>query len=369
MKVAILTFHRALNYGAVLQLYALSKVLKDNGSEPKVVDYRNELVEKKYQSYPFYILFERKNIFRSINIFVKKILSISIQNEKRKKFHEFIEQNLIIDSRVALNGTDIPSDFDVYIAGSDQIWNNSITGGLDDVYFLKYPLNKKVVKATYAASLERSNHIFIKNNKEIFSSNLESLDKISVREKQIENLIQPFSKKEVTTVIDPTLLLSASVYEKLIETPKERGYVLVYHLSTNPDLLLSADKIAKEKKLDIIEIFAGINPYIKGDRYKQDLSPNEFLGYFKYADFVITSSFHGTCFSIIFKKQFYVISKDSSDRQSYLLDSLNISERMISSHTSVQIDRIIDFQKVDTQLEILKKHSIKFIKEVLTFKK
>jgi hypothetical protein len=369
MKIAILTFHRALNYGAVLQVYALSKYLEDNGHEAIVIDYRNKLIEKKYQSFPFYILFERKNIFKSLKIFTKKILSISIQNKKRNKFYDFISKNLKVDSRIASEGAQIPNDFEMYLVGSDQVWNNSITGGFDEAYFLKYPTNKNVIKASYAASLEQSNHKFINENKEAFLTNLNYLDKVSVREVQIEKLIKSISNKEVETVVDPTLLLSSSVYEAILEQPKERGYVLVYHLSTNKDLLISADKIAKNKNLDIIEIYAGINPYIKGERYKQDLSPNEFLGYFKFADFVITSSFHGTCFSIIFNKQFYVISNHSSDRQSYLLQSLNISNRMISSSKDVQVDELVDFLEVGKQLETLKKHSINFLNEVLAYKK
>jgi hypothetical protein len=369
MKIAILTFHRALNYGAVLQLHALSVVLKAKGCEVTVIDYRNKLIEKKYQSFPFYILFERKNIFQSIKIFTRKILSISIQNKKREKFNQFISQTLQVDSRIANSGKEIRDDFDVYLVGSDQVWNNFITGGFDEAYFLKFPIKKDVVKASYAASLERSNHQFIKKNKEVFLSGLNNLDMISVRENQIEKLIKSISDKQVTTVLDPTLLLSSKDYLNLIKEPKERGYVLVYHLSTNKDLLISADKIAKENKLNIIEIYAGINPYISGDRYKQDLSPSEFLGYFKFADFVITSSFHGTCFSIIFKKQFYVISNHSSDRQEYLLESLNIFDRMISSHTMVDINKTVDFLKVSKELDELKKQSINFIDQVLTFKK
>jgi len=370
MKIGILTFHRALNYGAALQMYALSKVLSKKGHQVYIIDYRNEHIEKAYKSFPFNVFLERRNVIKSFKKFTNRVFSISILQRKRKHFDDFIASYLKVDEKASYSNADISKDYDLYIVGSDQVWNFSITGGVDETYFLHFPKNGNAVKASYAASLEKSNHKFIAENKKRYADLLSNLDLISVRENEVNDLIRPITDKKVVTVLDPTLLLSQKDYDLILEKPKaEKGYVLVYHLSANTELLLSASKIANEKGLDIIEIHARTKPFLNKGKHKQDLSPQEFLGYMKFADFIVTSSFHGTCFSIIFNRPFYVMSKSPSDRQKNLLRSLGLDDRMISTHTQVRTENIIDFTNPNVKLQALVDHSFLFIDEMLSFRK
>jgi hypothetical protein len=352
MKIGILTFHRALNYGAVLQMYALQTVLIRENHHVEFLDYRNTYLERKYKSINFRVFFERKNIFKSLKMFINKLLTCSLTDLKRTNFKLFIDNYIKISNIQFTSSEEIPKKYDVYVVGSDQVWNTVLTGGFDDVYFFTGLKNK--IKISYAASLEGYNHQFIKNNKEKYKKLLSNFNHISVREKEVNNLLQPIVNKAITTVLDPTLLLNVNDYDSITLEPKEKDYLIIYHLVWHQELIDTAKKIAEARKLEIIEIHAGVKPFKKTNRHKQTLSPAEFLGYFKNASFVVTTSFHGTCFSIIYKKDFYVLNKSASARQKNILKELNIEDRIIFSNTEAKADLVVDYKLVYPKLEKLR---------------
>lgn len=365
MKVGIITFHRAQNYGAVLQMFALQEFIRRRGHEVEFIDYRNKNIESRYKLLPLGILFERKNVFKSIQILKSKVLTIPIRKRKAARFKKFIDAFLTFSKESYYALDQIPKDYDLYITGSDQVWNSTITGGVDEAFFLNFPVKIGARKISYAASTEKYNYPFMVENAELFKKLLGNLDAISVRENDVAEIIRSFTTSEVQVVLDPTLLLESEDYDLIIEKPSDDNYVLVYHLGWNKELIDIAEAVAGEKGLKIIEIHAGVKPFLNSERHKQELSPSEFLGYVKNADFLITTSFHGTAFSVIFKKQFYVFDNGAAIRQFSLLSSLGIVDRLISNKNQIDWSNSINYDNLSSKLTRLKDLSATFLEENL----
>ena len=202
MKIGILTFHCAHNYGAVLQCYALQEVLKRMGHTVEVMDYRPAFLKTAYDIVSFRRIYSR-NPLKILKSLVSEFLCLPERIRRYKGFDSFIK------NRLRLSSPDIPSDCDVYIMGSDQIWNPGITQGFDGVYFGYLPADSE---------------------KDYLQKALCNFDAVSVRETHLANLLQPLTEKKVSVVLDPTLLADSSVWNVFLgQRPMKRKYVLVYH--------------------------------------------------------------------------------------------------------------------------------------------
>ena len=135
MKIGILTFHRAENFGAALQVYALQEKLKSLGYEVNVIDYRCNAIEQKYKLFTLGYFFERKNIFISLQTMFERILTFNLRKNKRSKYILFWNKYLQLSKSCTLKN--IPTSYDYYICGSDQIWNPGILNGIDPVFFFR----------------------------------------------------------------------------------------------------------------------------------------------------------------------------------------------------------------------------------------
>jgi len=305
MKIGIMTFHNADNYGAVLQCYALQEKLKElyPNDEVYVVDYKCPKIEK------FYV---RKFIILkpwSIIYFFKS-------RKKHKKFQDFRTNYLNI-------GPEDFSKYDLIIYGSDQIWNPCITGR-DLTYFGKYFNGEKIAYAV-------SDGGEMKYDSEVYEL-LNKFSKISCREKSITgNIKKQNLQLIVSTVCDPVFLLSKDKWLKIAELPKEQNYILTYKVKDNVNFDLEAEKLGRKLNKKVIQIVY-VKPlrmyFYKGQHIVEGVSPEQFLGYIVKADYVLTTSFHATAFSIIFEKPFFVLEIDSaSERITDLLSELQISDR------------------------------------------
>ena len=171
--------------------------------------------------------------------------------------------------------------------------------------------------------------------------------------------------------MDPTLLLNSSEWRKISVAPKESGYLLLYQMSKNKLTEHAAKEIAHRMGLKVIEILPG--PRILWKRYGHKVyvsaSPEEYVGFFENADFVVTSSFHGTAFSLIFNKQFYTVPhKTAGSRMVDLLSSINLQNRLLFSINDIDRNDAIDYVEVNSMIEVLKKESIAFIEHSLDIK-
>ncbi len=357
MKIGVLTFHCAHNYGAVLQAYALQEHLKSLGHHVEIIDYRPDYLLAPYKSFKTY-----KSLLKRFGQFPwlpSRIL-------RQKRFSHFISRKLEL-SRGLQADAFAGNRYDAYILGSDQIWNFRITRG--DMTFLGVfdrPAESRLI--SYAASTEVSHEgggVDYAAEKQF----LEKFSAISVREDLLRDQIQPLVDTTVFTVLDPTLLVDPVAFEGITERTRDSGFLLVYQVKRDANITLYSKKIMEKENISYnIELIPSVerkdllNPYAAA-------SPGAFLHLFKTANFVVTTSFHGTVFSIIFRKQFVcVMNKTRGNyRISSLLKKLGIEDRMVYTVDEVP-DQLIDYDVVSKRLEILRKESREFIAAALAEK-
>lgn len=362
LKIAIITFQYAHNYGSVLQAYALKTLLENKGYKVSVIDF----IHKK--DYGQYKLFRKKYYCKHPWGIILDVMYLKQNKSRIKHFKNFVNENLNLTSKQYFNSKnmeELNEIFDIFICGSDQIWNLDCTRGVEPAYFLKFVDNNKL-KIAYAPSL--SHEKFSKDYSEDFREALKNIDYISIREKSTLPLIEKLTNKTVNVVLDPTLLLEKKYYEKLIpkNNLKKEKYIFVYMLEYNKDLIKYCNKYSKVNGIKLIYItdrrYNGMN-IIKGEN-AFEAGPNRFLEYILDAELIITNSFHATVFSIIFHKQFIVFrTKRSSSRMKDLLLSLGINGCMYDE--KLNINTIIDYTKIDKRLSNLRKNSLLYLEKAL----
>lgn len=340
MKIGILTFHCAHNYGAVIQCYGLQQYLTSLGHQVFVIDYRPHYFDgynpKK----------RKENQRKNLKILVKNVLrDIVISRVERKRyaaFERFITQKLSLTPYTL--GTDY-SDFDAIILGSDQIWNPKITGGSFDDEFFGYNAKCRVI--SYAASSRFTT--LTEEQMSYLKSRLDKIDSISVRESSLKNLLQPFMNKPIANVIDPSLLPDVNEYNQLCTPIREnKTYVLVYEIKRNLGTLRIANEIAKLLGLEVIELVACSSPRFYGKGFRMEAGPMDFLSYIKNAECVVTTSFHGMALSLKFQKNFYSLRQgtDADLRTESLLLKLGLLSRFIPIDSSVTSYSQLDYSGI-----------------------
>lgn len=336
MKVGILTFHDAHNYGAVLQAYALKKYITKLGHNARIINYHHYTIPDG---------FPKEN------------------NEKRwKNFNSFIQKLIDYDEEVYQTEEELEKlDIDVWICGSDQIWNTEITNGINKGFFLNFKTKGK--KISYAVSMGIPE--LPKEHEEEFEKCIKNLDYISVREETLKKYVEKFTDKPIIKAIDPTFLLEKEDYDELIQENKQEDYILINELGPDDRLIKIAEKIANERNLKIIEL----NDKKKENyKYEQisDASPMEYLSLIKNSKVIITNSFHGTVFSIIFEKEFYTITRlNRNSRMENILDIVGMRDRLIDKVEEIENVKKQDYNKAYKNLEIEIEKSRRFLKDVI----
>lgn len=364
MKIGIFTFHCAVNYGAVLQTYCLQEVLKELGHEVYIIDYRPKYLLAPYKSF----LFDYKNsesFFLIIQKFLRACLVTPIRWKRNRVFSCFIKKKLNL---YQLDLNDTSNDFDVFIFGSDQIWNPKITHGFDKVYLGDFPAAKGKKLVAYAASVGSVMNL-ASEEMEYFFNRLKNFDKILVREKTFVDYLNDKLSIGAKVVLDPVLLAKRHILKELsIENIKEEShFVLLFQLARNIRAVDYTINLVRRKKLELIEcVTMGESFWVKN--IKQSLSVEKLLSYFKKASYVITSSFHGTAIAIMFNKQFNTVSIDKNidERVTSLLELLGLSERMLYIKDDfVFDDESIDYSIVNKLLEKKRLQDLELLRSIL----
>lgn len=361
-RVGILTIHNSPNYGASLQSYALYKYVSQlPGIECEVIDlhrpYENGYVKSNrfvpYRREPF-------SIKRSIKSALKKILR---RESKKVSFYsigskyKFDEFNKSIKLSRPYWGIDElyadPPCYDVYMTGSDQVWNPTQPYCLEPYFLTFAPQDKK--KLSYASSIGVTE--LQENEKQDFKRWLSFYDTISVREHQAKDLLASFIEKPVAQVADPTFLLDSEHWSSLaVDYTKVEPYILLFTVGFDFNLLQFAIKISNESLLRLMYLNQKLSDPIDGS-YKvvNDAGPKDFLGLIAQSEMVITDSYHATVFSLILKaKNFYVYIGSYNKRGSRILDLLKtykeeshlLSETLSENYNDLS-NRKIDYQLVD----------------------
>ena len=383
MKVAIITFHFPHNVGAVLQCFALQKYLEGEGHNVSVIDYRPEYHVRMYRSIrnPFteatdyvtnYVVAGKvQKTYKWIRHFASVLLSNikhKVVKEREKAFSIFISDNLNLTRRYNdLNEliADPPSA-DAYVTGSDQVWNSNITNGrLDPAYFLTYG-DSNIIRVAYAVSADIQDKDILD-----YKTLTKEIDAICLREKSTSSRMEELLGREVKVGVDPTLLLPKSSYEQFVKISNNYDYVLFYGLSTkqNKELVKSVlDKVKREYDLPIIDI-SPINWNISAEETHRVISPSEFLSYIHNASVVVTNSFHGTVFSLIFNREIWcVLPSLKGMRIIDLMENVGLQKRIIRKSNEICLinpNNRIDYNQVSVSIENTVKSSKEFLDKVL----
>lgn len=355
MKIGILTFHITNNYGAVLQAYGLQEVLKEKGHEVEIVDYRNEEIQSKLNYFSI-----KKN---SISKFIYHLLCYRELTYKRVVFNSFREKFLNISTENYKASSILNTNYDLFIVGSDQVWSPNLTGGLDKVYWGEYKGSTPII--TYAAS-SGDLSLLQDDIKRKIKEYLYNFKDISVREERLKLFLKNEFNINSTIVLDPTLLADKGVFNKICDKKLcEEPYLLVYNVEKTSKLHDIAIEIARKKGLKIIKV--GLPTIFEKKEWKDDniqiITPTipQLLSLFKYANYIVTLSFHGTAFSLIFEKEFVSLRRSwNMARVETLLTALNLKERIIDNSN---IDNLspIDYNYVKEVLSRKRNDSLSYL--------
>lgn len=352
MKIGILTFHRADNYGAVLQCYALQTFLRQQGHDAYVLDYRQPYLEYMYHSSVFrQILSQLKN---SKKIDLERIL---IKKNINSCFQSFRDKFLYVDNRKFCKYNRIPTDYDAYLIGSDQVWSYSVCGNVvDPVYWGDFCrlVKGKVISFAASSAVEK----FKSWGEEDIREKLQNFNSISVREPVLKDYLQNFTDKDITVLSDPTLLLDNDSWSVIADSSKLQlppKYILLYSVrdynNYNQLVKEKAEHLSQKMEVPLIEM---------GRSYIY--SPEDFLKLIKHATFFITSSFHGTVFANIFRINYSTIAYgDGNDaRYTNLLDRLNMNHCLHGIHENVDFANI-NYLDIDEKLNLFKLQAQTFV--------
>lgn len=363
MKIGILTFHRALNYGAVLQCFALQEALKSIGHEVRIIDYRPPYLESYRKGLSFYAFSKTNGLIQKIKYLLVGVLMQRKKRKSSKVFDSFIEEYFDLDSNYQSDISEIKG-YDAIVFGSDQIWSPSICDGFDKVYWGDFH-HQKTQLVTYAASIGGHNKIENAQVDEIRNL-IKNYNAVSVRETQLQSFLLEKIGMRVPVVCDPTILVKEETFETIAKRKRDDRYVLFFALEYDPDSISFAKNIAKQLNANVVRVGAIAELYGKDSsiEYEEAVSPAEFCGLIKYAKCVVTISFHGTVFSTIFKKDFYSLKCSQGDRAKDYLDSVGLSERMVDAKAIVAYSKV-DYSNFDNNINKLRQPSIDYIKSVL----
>jgi hypothetical protein len=354
-KVGVITFHNYDNYGAILQSYGLQAKLKELGLEPEIIDY-----DCAYISNPFRLVnLKEKGLFNYIYGAIGHICYIPRRGKCRK-----FRKNMRYSEPVRKgNMSAVSGKYDLYIAGSDQIWDYKLTN-FDTTYFLDFVEEGKK-KYSYAASI--GENLPPEALCEKYSTLLKQFDKILVRENYGADIVERLTGTRPECVCDPTLLLSAKEWEPFIREPKKKDrYILVYQLGINKEIVEFARRLSKKTGYRIVYIPFPLVGLLKCS-CKIAIGPSEWMGLFKHATYVISDSFHGVVFSLLFNRPFFTMvnGHHTNKRVEQLLKTVDLSHRTIDAVSDEELTAKIDFTYANEQLAKMREQSLDALKNMI----
>ncbi len=371
MKIGIISVNNAHNFGTTMQAYALKQYLDDQGHEAQIINYRLPSIEKSY-----WILRRNKpkKQIRPMAGYAAKYLWMIVKRPfalaRRRRYENFFAEyfNLTEPFKSVKELRNAKLDFDLIIAGSDQIWNDAIIGNLDPAFFCDFG-GPETIRASYAASL--GNDTVPEDQHLAFQRFLNGLDFISVRESGAQKSLQALTDKPVDLVLDPTLLVERDVFDRICEpSPYQKDYIYVHvhhHTAKGPELVEAARKLSQQTGLPVVHNIIGAE-FENTLGHACGAGPKETLALLAGAKYVITQSFHATVFSIIYGKNFLTLEREKySERLRNLLEILGLQEHFVRLGEELpDISSLsVDHEDVQKRLKEYRKQSVAFMDKVL----
>lgn len=372
-KVGIITYHHYYNYGTVLQAYALQKAIESLGDyDSEIIDYRaqNEkklslmqLVTLRLRRIGVYIK-ERKRVYR-----LKKYGSVFL--EKKPFFDDFFKDALKVSNQTYNSYDELKTAklyYDIYVTGSDQTWSPKI--GLHPAMFLRFaPVSAR--KIAYAPSIGVTS--LKKAESDQINYYLQQYDAVSCRESIGQHVLSNCVKnKDIVNVLDPTFLLTSEDWNKLAISPDiKTPYILCYFIGDRPYYREIAKQLSDSLGIPLFYVPVSWRDVGEGNNLLPQTGPREFLGLIRNARLVLTDSFHGTAFSINYRKSFYSFTKieggksaSDNSRLYDILSKIGLENRLYDSPGHIDFSDV-DYSSTTFKLEELRNQSIAFLQQAL----
>ena len=366
MKSITVTYHYGRNYGATLQAYALQRTLLELGCD-------NELLELRYSPQ------KSKSSGRSPIAVLRKWYLQHLRNKRReematltKLFKEFTQARLKLTRQYASMEEllDDPPKVELMITGSDQVWNLAGRAEFVPARFLQFGA-EDVRRISFAASIEKLT--YTDEQKATVRRYLEAFDDISLREESARQYIESFANVRAERILDPVFLLDAEQWRELAVAPRiDAPYILCYQVQRNHNLERVARRLRRATGYRIVSICNSPIKWIRADHSFFDVGLEEFLGFYANAACVVSASFHGTAFGLVFGKPTYgMIKEGSQNRIKEILDLCELSQFVVSDTDKLTNlpSPIVDAQTLRHKLEAEREKSIKFIQRNLNSKR
>ena len=368
-KIRILSFQNAHNFGAVLQAYGLQQTIKSLGyRDVKFINYNPKYLSDRYTPFLRKYIFPCKNLRGFISWFISYPFFVASRLRRNKKFSNSINKLLEQTKEVVVDQSGLKNEeADVLICGSDQIWNTSLTGDFDSVFFGKGPYKYLGAASSYAPSTELSS--LTEEKAKYLSNLLGGLKNISVREIQIKDMLQKHTPRKISVCVDPTILCGVDAFDSIASPRLEkRDYIVIYAYNPNDSLILDMIKrIPNYQQYPIHTILLDsktIHSILKKNIHSA-ISVQDFLSYIKYSKYVVTNSFHGLAFSLLFEKNFNVaFCEGKYVRCLSLLQLLGIDNRLVHEGDVIEWNDF-DYKDVNNRIRNIRKDSLSFLEKIL----
>lgn len=368
MKTAgIITIHDIINYGSIFQAFATQEVFSATGLNVEIIDYRYPNV---FHNRPGSFLHKSKSsILKSVNVLGKSILPGNPNKTLNQRFNSFKKDHYKLSSQSYPTVKSIlenPPFYDLYIAGSDQIWRPEFVKN-DPAFLLQFAKHQR--KISYASSF--GCHSIPSKYKDDYTNALRDFSSLSVRETSGAAIIANLLGKNVPVVLDPTLLLDNSNWSKVMKpVPSPPEYILCYGYQQGSSYMEAlALHLSAHTGLPVVRLFGRFyDAFRRKIRYVLDAGPAECLQWFNNATMVVGQSFHATAFSVNFQKPFWSIlrgNQDHDSRQKQFLEHLGLENRLITTGAPFpskdEIKKTLDFNDANNRLREWREISNKYI--------
>ncbi len=365
-KIGILTFSYSSNPGSVLQAYALQQSISSfDGCTASIVNYQKTSADKPIIGQNIFFGSVKTWKPQIVMKWIKRMVAYPIRMRKYERFFKNHYNNYPSTVYNRSNIGEVVASYDKFVVGSDQVWNfDSIN--VDYTYFLDF-VKDRSMKISYAASLGQSD--IPEREREAAAKLISDFSFVSVREKSSVKTVLDVANKDASWVLDPSLLLDKAQYANLAKSPRKKKYVFLYMRERSVKLEKFAEDLAKCYDLKVVKVLTHWK-YKNNKKYRKALGPLEWLGYVQNADFVVTNSFHGICFSIIFEKNFYVdlLKGDrafTNTRIEELLTQFELQNRSVDLITDLNDLENIDYEHVNAIKAQRRTESLTYLEKAL----
>lgn len=360
-KIYTLTYNNAYNYGALLQAFALQTALNSLGGNVSVIN--QKLHKERFHNQ---ISFSKSGIkeffycFRHLN----RYMAFLKASHKMKRFHDTL-LNLTPPIRKISDFQTFVSDADKYVVGSDQVWSSSFTN--PPSFFSQFLLEwcpKHAQRFSYAASTGRS--VIPKSLQEQFVVAVNKFEYVSVREESSRRFLKEELGIQARRDCDPVFLLNIDEWNRLLDKKKliQEPYILCFELTSTDYYSKLVEQLCRNKKYKIVLVSRNYYSSLRGQINYNSAGPLEFLQLIRDAEYVITTSFHGTAFSLLFEKQFYAcLSSNPPERIIDLLSLVGAEDRIINSrnYETINFDQTLDYSIPRMKLKRWREDSLSYI--------